>query len=110
MPEAISIYDDRLKPLLRPGASLQKVVSGAVWSEGPVYFHEDDSVVWSDAHGNRLLRWSSREGMSVLRDPSDYQSGNYRVCARLSGANTAANGWCWSIATEESASTAPMTW
>jgi gluconolactonase len=78
MPQAISIYDDRLKPLLRPGASLQKVASGAVWSEGPVYFHEDDSVVWSDAHGNRLLRWSPTEGVSVLRDPSDYQSGNYR--------------------------------
>ncbi|WP_228056376.1 SMP-30/gluconolactonase/LRE family protein [Microcoleus sp. LEGE 07076] len=34
-------------------------------------------IAWSDAHGNRLLRWSPREGMSVLRDPSDYQSGNY---------------------------------
>lgn len=78
MTEAINIYDDRMKSLLRPGASLQKVASGAVWSEGPVYVPEDDSVVWSDAHGNRLLRWSPSEGMSVLRDPSDYQSGNYR--------------------------------
>ncbi|WP_375515925.1 SMP-30/gluconolactonase/LRE family protein [uncultured Nostoc sp.] len=78
MPEAIEIYDDRLRAIVRPGASLQKLANGAVHSEGPVYFHEDSSVVWSDAHGNRLLRWSATDNVTVLRDPSDYQSGNYR--------------------------------
>lgn len=78
MPEAIEIYDDRLRAIIRPEASLQKLANGAVHSEGPVYFHEDDSVVWSDAHGNRLLRWSATDNVTVLRDPSDYQSGNYR--------------------------------
>ncbi len=74
----IEIYDDRLRAIIVPDASLQKLATNAVHSEGPVYFHKDDSVVWSDAHGNRLLRWSSTDGVSVLRDPSDYQSGNYR--------------------------------
>ncbi len=78
MPEAIEIYDDRLLAIVRPGALLQELANGAVHSEGPVYFHEDDSVVWSDAHGNRLLRWSPTNNVTVLRDPSDYQSGNYR--------------------------------
>ena len=78
MPEAIEIYDDRMRALVRPDAPLQKIASGAVHSEGPVYFHEDDSIVWSDAHGNCLLRWSASDGVSVLRHPSDYQSGNYR--------------------------------
>lgn len=78
MAEAIEIYDDRLLAIVRPGASLQELANGAVHSEGPVYFHEDDRVVWSDAHGNRLLRWSPSDNVSVLRDPSDYQSGNYR--------------------------------
>lgn len=78
MPETIEIYDDRLRSLVRPDASLQKLATDTVHSEGPVYFHEDDSLVWSDAHGNRLLRWSNPDGVSVLRDPSDYQSGNYR--------------------------------
>ncbi|MEH2296924.1 SMP-30/gluconolactonase/LRE family protein [Nostoc sp.] len=78
MAEAIEIYDDRLLTIVRPGASLQELANGAVHSEGPVYFHEDDRLVWSDAHGNRLLCWNSTDGVSVLRDPSDYQSGNYR--------------------------------
>ncbi|MEH2401810.1 SMP-30/gluconolactonase/LRE family protein [Nostoc sp.] len=78
MTKDIEIYDDRLRAIIPPDASLQKLANGAVHSEGPLYFHEDDSVVWSDAHGNRLLRWSATENVSVLRDPSDYQSGNYR--------------------------------
>jgi len=78
MPEAIEIYDERMRVLISPDPRLQKLANGAVHSEGVVYFHEDDSVVWSDAHGNRLLRWSASDGVSVLRDPSDYQSGNYR--------------------------------
>ncbi|NUN67418.1 SMP-30/gluconolactonase/LRE family protein (plasmid) [Pseudanabaena biceps] len=78
MSEAIEIYDDRIKLLIHPDAVLQKIASGVVWSEGPVYIREDDSIIWSDAHGNRLLRWSDLDGVSVLRDPSDFQSGNYR--------------------------------
>ncbi|MCP6758795.1 MAG: SMP-30/gluconolactonase/LRE family protein [Fischerella sp. CENA71] len=78
MPQVVEIYDDRLRAIVSTDASLQKLANGAVHSEGPVYMHEDDSVVWSDAHGNRLLRWSSSDNVTVLRDPSDYQSGNYR--------------------------------
>jgi gluconolactonase len=78
MSNAIKIDDQRMRTLMHPDASLQKLANGAVHSEGPVYFHEDDSVIWSDAHGNRLFRWSADDGVSVLRDPSDYQSGNYR--------------------------------
>lgn len=74
----IEIYDDRMRGLIRPDASLQKLTDGAVHSEGPVYFQEDDSVIYSDAHDNRLLRWSVSDGVSVLRNPSDYQNGNYR--------------------------------
>lgn len=78
MSEVVEIYDDRLRAIVSLSASLEKLADGAVHSEGPVYIHEEDSVVWSDAHGNRLLRWSPSNKVTVLRDPSDYQSGNYR--------------------------------
>ncbi|WP_013334692.1 SMP-30/gluconolactonase/LRE family protein [Gloeothece verrucosa] len=78
MPEAIEIYDDRMVSLMGQVNVVEKIADSAVWSEGPVYIQEDDSIIWSDAHGNRLLRWSVKDGVTVLRDPSDYQSGNYR--------------------------------
>lgn len=77
-PNVVELYDERMRELIHPEALLQKLADGAIHSEGPVYFPEDDSIVWSDAHGNRLLRWSTRDGVTVLRDPSDYQNGNYR--------------------------------
>jgi gluconolactonase len=78
LPNVIEIYDVRMCELVRSDASLQKLADGTVHSEGPVYWQEDDSIIWSDAHDNRLLRWSAQDGVSVLRNPSDYQNGNYR--------------------------------
>ena len=54
MSEAIEIYDERLKSLLRPDATLQKLTDGAVHGEGPVYFDEDDSVQIYAPDGTRL--------------------------------------------------------
>jgi gluconolactonase len=71
-------YDDRFGRLLKPGAKLDKLATGAIWSEGPVYFHEDDSVIWSDIPNNRLLRWSAKDGMTVWRQPSNFENGHYR--------------------------------
>lgn len=75
---ALAIYDDRMNILIRADATLQKLAAGAVHTEGPVYIPEDESVIYSDAHDNRLLRWSARDGVTVLRNPSDYQNGNCR--------------------------------
>lgn len=74
---SIEIDDERMRALIRPDSALKQLTDAAGYSEGPVYIQEDDCVIWSDAHANRLLRWSARDGASVLRDPSDYQSGNY---------------------------------
>lgn len=65
----IEIYDERMHALIYSDSVLQKLTDGAVHSEGPIYLDEDDSVIWSDAHGNRLFRWSASDGVSVLRDP-----------------------------------------
>ena len=71
-------FDPRFRELLKPGEKLERLATGAIWSEGPVYFHEEDSVLWSDIPNNRLLRWSAKEGMSVWRQPSNFENGHYR--------------------------------
>ena len=58
--EGIIQFDERFSTLLKPDAKLVRLATGAIWSEGPVYFHEDDSVIWSDIPNNRLLRWSAQ--------------------------------------------------
>jgi gluconolactonase len=76
--EGIIEFDKRFSTLLKPDASLLRLATGAIWSEGPVYFHEDDSVIWSDIPNNRLLRWSAQDGMTVWRQPSNFENGHYR--------------------------------
>jgi gluconolactonase len=70
--------DPRFRDLLKPGSKLEGLATGAIWSEGPVYIHEDDSVIWSDIPNNRLLRWSAQDGMTVWRQPSNFENGHYR--------------------------------
>ncbi|MGV1793391.1 SMP-30/gluconolactonase/LRE family protein [Rhizobium sp. A37_96] len=77
MGDKILIEDSRLEPLLRPGAELKKLCTGAIWSEGPVWW-DDGSVTWSDIPNNRMLKWSSGEGMTVFRSPSNHTNGHTR--------------------------------
>jgi len=76
MTHPFTIDDDNFLQLLEPGAQLERLATGAIWSEGPVYVANDDSVTWSDIPNNRMLRWSTRDGMSVFRAPSGFTNGH----------------------------------
>lgn len=71
------IFDDRFRAILNPDSRLERLATGATWSEGPAYL-DDDSIVWSDIPGNRLLRYSPHDGTSVFMQPSHFQNGHTR--------------------------------
>jgi len=79
MISAVIIHDARAQTLVRPGERLERLATGATWSEGPVWLHEDGSVLWSDIPNNRMLRWHPREGLSVWRDHIDFVNGHTRT-------------------------------
>ena len=72
-----TIFDPRLKAVLQD-AQLERLCTGATWSEGPVWLQEDDSVLWSDIPNNRMLRWSAADGMTVWRDAVEFTNGHTR--------------------------------
>ena len=72
---------------------MERLATGALWSEGPVYLREDDSVIWSDIPNNRLLRWSAKDGMTIWREPSNFENGHYRD---LEGQLLSCEQW-WSL-------------
>lgn len=76
--ENIEILDPRMTELLLPDSRLERHCTGAIWSEGPVYFSEGDYILWSDIPNNRMLRWSDNDGMSVYREPSNFTNGHTR--------------------------------
>lgn len=73
----VVIEDPRMRTLVDPDVGLEKLWTGAVWSEGPVWW-EDGSVTWSDIPNNRMLRWHPVEGGTVFRQPSNHANGHTR--------------------------------
>ena len=71
------IFDQRLASVVQ-GAQLERLCTGAIWSEGPVWLREDDAVLWSDIPNNRMLRWSAADGMTVWRDNVEFTNGHTR--------------------------------
>lgn len=74
---AITVIDERLEPVVR-GAEVVRLCTGAQWGEGPVWMHEDESLLWSDIPNNRMLRWSPVDGMTVWRKNADHANGHTR--------------------------------
>ncbi|MGQ0708949.1 MAG: SMP-30/gluconolactonase/LRE family protein [Rhodoferax sp.] len=74
----IEVFDPRAQHLFPDGARLQRLASGARWSEGPVWMAEDQSVLWSDIPNNRMLRWHACDGLEVWRDQVEFTNGHTR--------------------------------
>jgi len=71
-------YDKRFYDLTVPIADVEELYDGCRWAEGPVWFNEHSTLVWSDIPNRRLLRWIEGEGVSVFRAQSNYTNGNTR--------------------------------
>ena len=58
-------------------ARIERLWTGARWSEGPAWFAAGRYLVWSDIPNNRLLRWDDcSNAVSVFRQPSNNSNGN----------------------------------
>jgi gluconolactonase len=63
--------------LRQPNAPIQRLWTGALWSEGPAWNSQGRYLVWSDIPNNRQLRWLEDNGrVSVFRTPSNNSNGN----------------------------------
>jgi gluconolactonase len=60
-------------------AGVERLATGFRWCEGPVWFGDLRSLVWSDIPNNRMLRWDEETGaVGVFRKPSNNSNGNTR--------------------------------
>jgi gluconolactonase len=74
----LQVFDSRFDAVAKGAGDLVRLCTGAIWNEGPVWMHEDNSVLWSDIPNNRMLRWQPQEGMSVWRDKVEFTNGHTR--------------------------------
>ena len=75
----IEVEDTRLLELIYIEATLTLLDNSSQHTEGPIYVPADDSLIWSDVKGDRLLKLHPCEAqgkVSILREKSGYQNGN----------------------------------
>jgi gluconolactonase len=74
---AMEKLDDRIESILLGKSGLEKVCTGATWSEGPVWLDHSQTLLWSDIPNNRILSWNEEEGLRVWRSPANFTNGHY---------------------------------
>ena len=76
--DSYEYYDRRFYDLTVPIAEVEELYNGCRWSEGPVWFNDHSSLIWSDIPNRRLLRWIEGQGVSVFRAETNFLNGNTR--------------------------------
>jgi len=60
-------------------AAVERLATGFRWSEGPVWFGDQRSLLWSDIPNDRIMRYDEEAGtVTVFRKPSNNANGNTR--------------------------------
>ena len=70
------VIDPAFRTCLIGHARVERLWTGARWSEGPVWFAAGRYLLWSDIPNNRILRWDDTDGsVSEFRVPSQNSNG-----------------------------------
>ena len=76
---AVEVLDPRFVAYRIGNAAVERLYTGARWAEGPVWFGDMRSLVFSDIPNNRMLRYCEVTGeVTLFRQPSNYSNGNTR--------------------------------
>ena len=68
--------DPALDAIVSPGAKIEKLAGGFMFTEGPVWVHDGGYLLFSDPNNNLIYRWSEEDGVSVYRTHSGYTGMN----------------------------------
>ena len=70
------VLDPRFAPVAQPAGPLERLCTGAIWSEGPVWLPKTEQLLWSDIPNNRMLSWHAQGGMQVWREAVEFTNGH----------------------------------
>ena len=75
--EAFEMLDPSFGRFRVMNSVIERLWTGAAWSEGPVWFGAHRTLLWSDIPNQRILRWEEEGGtVSVFRSSSNFANGN----------------------------------
>ena len=76
---AVEELDPRFRAYRNGNAAVECLYTGTRWAEGPVWFGDSRSLIFSDIPNNRMLRYCEvTNEVTLFRQPSKYSNGNTR--------------------------------
>lgn len=73
---SIEIRNGRMSHIVDPGAELEKVATGFLFIEGPIWHPVERHLTFSDIPGNEMFRLSADGKVTSFRKPSNMGNGN----------------------------------
>ncbi|EJM98421.1 SMP-30/gluconolactonase/LRE family protein [Phyllobacterium sp. YR531] len=74
--EFLAQDDPAFQSFFQPGATLERISTGYIWVEGPVWLDDISELRFSDIPNNRMMTWSEEKGTRVFRQPSQRTNGS----------------------------------
>ena len=76
---AVEVLDSRFRQYVLGSATLERLWTGGRWTEGPVWFGDQQRLLFSDIPNDRIMAWSAIDGSTnVFRHGANYANGNSR--------------------------------
>jgi gluconolactonase len=73
---ATVVADTRLIELVDPNVQPERIATGYVFTEGPVWDPRNETLTFSDNRDDTMYRWTQAGGAAVYRKPSQESNGN----------------------------------
>ncbi|MCY4560718.1 MAG: SMP-30/gluconolactonase/LRE family protein [Flavobacteriaceae bacterium] len=82
---SVQRLSDQINTLISPDATIQELASGFSWSEGPLWVHKLNGLIFSDVPTNKAYLWTESNGLEVFLDPSGHT--DFAPSNRTAGSN-----------------------
>lgn len=83
----IERIDAALDGLIDPNASVEIIMDGFDWSEGPLWLPSENFLVVSDVPQNTVYKWTEEKGKEVYLKPSGYTTKADKPYSKEEGSN-----------------------
>jgi len=71
----VEIRDPRFCEVVGPTVSFEKLASGFIFTEGPLWHARDHYLLFSDMPGDHLRCWTAKDGVTTFRKPCNKSNG-----------------------------------
>ena len=71
----VEVRDKRFETVVGRSLTFEKLASGCIFTEGPLWHRRESYLLFSDMPGDHLRCWSQRDGVSTFRKPCNKSNG-----------------------------------